>query len=220
MNCAYCKSEIENDSLYCDQCSKELFICPACGKPGKGKNCIEDGSKLFSPKQKSLIPVQDENQINPAVAPLQHSVLIEKPDLNPLIAQQAVTPSNFVIPVLRLVNFKLNITIDIKDGEIIGSAAGEHVGVFKELPQVSGTHAKFVFDRQNGWMVMDVGSTGQGSTNGTAISNIPDWQNVSKLQPGKPAPLKDNSLLLIANIEFQVKIGSSQTPHSKGTQRL
>jgi len=52
MQCPFCKAFIDDDSIYCDQCGKEIFICPKCNKPGKGKMCIHDGTPLISMKEK------------------------------------------------------------------------------------------------------------------------------------------------------------------------
>jgi hypothetical protein len=201
MICANCKSSIEDDSLFCDQCGKEIFICPACGKPGKGKNCVEDGSKLFSPRQKSL--TNNNTSLSPKTV-------------------------NSLIPLLKLVNHREKIDIEINDGDIIGSSTGEHVEVFCKYKQVSGIHARFVFDKDNGWMVTDIGSAGKGSTNGTAVNSLPVWQNVSKLISNKPVKVLNNSFLLIANIEFEVKVilpkqltpNTTQPETQTGTQRL
>jgi hypothetical protein len=222
MNCPTCKSEIDNDSFYCDQCGKELFICPVCGKAGKGKNCVEDGGKLFSPKKKSATASQFEiqNQNSPSVSSPSNIQTVIKPGDNHLQVQQQLPLANLSIPILKLVNHREKIDIEIKDGGIIGNSNGDYVSIFRQYNLVSGIHAKFVFDKNNGWMVIDIGSTGNGSTNGTAISNSPDWTNVPKLIPNVPASLRNNTLLLIANIEFQVRIILPQQSSPTGTQRL
>ena len=48
MKCYNCKSEIDDDSLYCDQCGCEIYLCPSCGTPGKGmgKRCGRCGTPL------------------------------------------------------------------------------------------------------------------------------------------------------------------------------
>ena len=48
MKCFICKNEIEDDSLYCDQCGAKIFICPDCLVPGKGegKKCGRCGHSL------------------------------------------------------------------------------------------------------------------------------------------------------------------------------
>lgn len=42
--CPKCKSEIEDDSLYCDQCGDELKVCPQCQSLSRGKRCSKCGS--------------------------------------------------------------------------------------------------------------------------------------------------------------------------------
>ena len=44
--CPKCKSEIDSDSRFCDQCGQELFYCTRCGRVGKGLRCIFCGSKM------------------------------------------------------------------------------------------------------------------------------------------------------------------------------
>ena len=91
MICSYCKSDIDNDSFHCDQCGKELFICPTCGKSGKGKNCVEDGSKLFSPKQKSVTTSPNGIQNNTSQISQPVSIL----------NQAAPAPSNIHPPIIN-----------------------------------------------------------------------------------------------------------------------
>lgn len=62
MKCFICKSEIEDDSLFCDQCGAKIFICPDCRIPGKGegKRCgkcghpLVEASELSSPVEPQL----------------------------------------------------------------------------------------------------------------------------------------------------------------------
>lgn len=56
-NCPACKSELDDDSLYCDQCSYELKVCPQCNLLGRGKRCAQCGAVLITlskPKDDSL----------------------------------------------------------------------------------------------------------------------------------------------------------------------
>lgn len=215
MICSYCKSDIDNDSFHCDQCGKELFICPTCGKPGKGKNCVEDGSKLFSPKQKSGVTTSSgvaQNQNNVPLVSQPVSILNQTVD-TPSKIQPPVFNNNPTAPVLKLISNHLKIDIELKSEDIIGRTTGNHANIFGQFSQISGQHAQFVFDKTNGWTIKDLGST-----NGSAISNSPNWQNVPKLKPHTLEALSNNCFLLLANIEFQVKIISNTTP--SGTQRL
>lgn len=48
MKCYNCKQQIDDDSLYCDQCGEQIFLCPDCRTPGKGagKRCSQCGKPL------------------------------------------------------------------------------------------------------------------------------------------------------------------------------
>jgi hypothetical protein len=212
MICCYCKCNIDDDSFHCDQCGKELSVCPNCGKTGKGKNCVEDGSKLFSPKQKLA------NTYQIKIQPLNNLDLESQPIS---ILSQSVTPNihsessndDFSNPVLKISNYHLKIEIDIKNCDIVGRTKGNHASLFNQFSQISGQHAQFIFDKSKGWTFIDLGST-----NGSAINNTPNWQNVPKLKPHTIEALSNNCFLLIANIEFQIKIISN--PTTSETQRL
>ena len=205
MLCVYCNSDIENDSFHCDQCGKEIFLCPNCNLPRKGKHCVEDNGKLYSPKQKSNANIATSQPISINPAPQNNSILKN--------ISQPVSPSNSQNPILKIVNTHLKIDIEIKNGDIIGRTEGNYSSLFNQFPQISSKHVQFNFDNVNGWQIKDFGST-----NGSAISDNPNWQTTPKLKQDTPFQLKNNSLLLIANIEFQVKIILPQT--STGTQRL
>jgi len=212
MICSYCKSDIDNDSFHCDQCGKELFVCPTCGKSGKGKNCVEDGSKLFSPKQKLATTTSNDIQSNTPAVSQPVSILNQTtPPLSNI--QPPVFNTNNSIPALRIINNHLKIDVELQDGDIIGRASGNHANIFGQFSQISGQHAQFIFDKNNGWTIKDLGST-----NGSKISNSSNWQNVPQLKPHTLETLSNNCFVLLANIEFQIKIVLQST--STGTQRL
>ncbi|MDI9347996.1 MAG: FHA domain-containing protein [Methylacidiphilales bacterium] len=171
MICIYCKSEIENDCFYCDQCGKEILICPLCGKTGKGKKCINDGNTLVSAKQN-----------NPNATPMNTSMRTS-------------------VPVLRLVNTTLNIDITIRPEEIIGRLHGNYSKIFSAYHQISERHVQFLFNPNQGWMLQDLGST-----NGTALNHLPEWQGVAKLKPQNQVAIQSYRYLLLANIELQIII--------------
>jgi len=217
MICVYCSSDIEEDSFYCDQCGKELFICPTCGKPGKGKRCVEDGGKLYSPAQQSASPAEMGSP-NKSIVP----VSVFDP-VSPLSLPPTISNDDSSVPILRLINDHLSINLKLNNGDIIGRTKGNHIDIFGQFSQVSSQHAQFLFDAKKGWVVKDLGST-----NGLAVNTSPNWQNIPKLKPQTPQTLNDNTFLLIANIEFQVQIISPSTaalqPAAQlgqtGTQRL
>ena len=50
MKCPYCKEMIDDDSWFCDQCGKEIKICPECHLPKRGTECPACGADLVSAK--------------------------------------------------------------------------------------------------------------------------------------------------------------------------
>ncbi len=46
--CPKCKEEIEDDSLYCDQCGDELKVCPKCQSLSRGKRCTQCGGAVVT----------------------------------------------------------------------------------------------------------------------------------------------------------------------------
>lgn len=50
MKCPYCKEIIDDDSWFCDQCGKEIKICPECHLPKRGTACPACGADLVSAK--------------------------------------------------------------------------------------------------------------------------------------------------------------------------
>ena len=66
MKCPYCKEIIDDDSWFCDQCGKEIKICPECHLPKRGTSCPACGADLVSAKDlqsrekaKEPVPVQE-----------------------------------------------------------------------------------------------------------------------------------------------------------------
>ena len=46
IQCPECRALIPDDSIFCDQCGKELKWCPQCGRPKRGTECPVCGSPL------------------------------------------------------------------------------------------------------------------------------------------------------------------------------
>jgi len=191
MICAYCKSNIDDDSLYCDQCGREILICPKCNKLGKGKVCTFDGTPLVSIKNKTAA-VSTEAVIPKAVT---------SPDL------KSVTQVTD-IGELHLVNKNLGLDLKIEDGDVIGREMGRFMNIFSKHQTVSGKHAQFKLNPDKGWTVTDLDST-----NGTKYNNV-------SLKPMQPEILSDKSYLRIANIEFYVQIMNKGPASKTGTQRI
>ena len=161
--CPFCKTNIDDDSLYCDQCGQEILICPKCGRPGKGKMCTFDGTQLIPAKDKidssiSISGIEPTAQAKAGISP---------------------TPSE-----LHLINKNLNLDIKIDRDVIIGRASGDFVDIFKKYNFVSSKHLQISFDLQRGWVATDLGSTNGTKYNDTFItSNQPQiLQDKSFLQ--------------------------------------
>lgn len=200
MICPSCKYEIDNDSFYCDQCGIEIMICPKCGKPGKGKICTSDGTRLIAASQK-------EQVASPAPAP---SRPVED-TIKPAPSSVPAAPVSIPIPAadsITLTNKAVNISFSPKDGDIIGRRQGPFVNIFSQYNQISGQHARISFDQSKGWMITDLGSS-----NGTKYMNI-------QLQPNVPQPIQSGQYLILANIEFFIQINTAVSDNSEKTVRI
>jgi len=212
ISCAYCQSQVEDDSFFCDQCGKEIMICMECGRTGQGKCCDEDGSELVSAQSKTGTENKsgsqrtDNLQNNPVVLSNEHDSSTPNP--------QPTTPNpQPSAPGLKLVNANLGLTLDITSGEIIGRNTGPYSSKLAGFPGISGKHLVFSYDANSGWAFKDVGSS-----NGTKYNkNNKDWQNTAITAINASIPVENKGYILIANVEFVIQIdGYSNT----GTQRL
>jgi len=181
MICPKCKLEVEDDSYFCDQCGQEILICPKCGRPGGGKMCIYDGTALVPAKER------------PRISPISTGSNVAPHQSDTASAIKGKSPSSGTSE-LHLINKNLSLDLKVEGDEIIGRGAGIFAHIFEGFPQVSRRHCQIKFDEEQGWSVVDLGST-----NGTRCDDM-------QLQQGQIRPLKDGSYLVIANIEFYVEI--------------
>jgi FHA domain len=236
ISCAYCQSQVEDDSFFCDQCGKEIMICIECGRTGQGKCCDEDGNELVSAKTKAgadnktgsqrtdnlhnnpVILSNDQGNSATTTPPTNTqpvSNLITQPPfvnetINNTTSRPAPKPSG---PVLRLVNANLGLTLDITSGEILGRTTGPYAQKLAAFPGISGKHLVFNYDMKNGWFLKDLGSS-----NGTKYNKTnKEWQNIAITNTNVPIPIENRSYILIANVEFVVQI---ENLSNTGTQRL
>lgn len=181
--CPNCKSKIDDDSWFCDQCGQELQFCPQCRRPGRGRFCTFDSKELV--KASNLF--KDGAPVASVPPPEQASIRTTQAK-GPILQVDSPTVG------LHLINRNLNLDIVIQKGDVIGRTEGRFADVFSPFKKISRQHCKFTFDPQVGWMVTDLGST-----NGTKYNN-------QVLEPHKPQVLKDKSFLVIGNIEFYIEI--------------
>jgi len=210
ISCAYCQSQVEDDSFFCDQCGKEIMICMECGRTGQGKCCDEDGSDLVSAQAKASAENKSASQ---QTDNLQNNPVIQSKDAATLNPQPSTLNPQPSAPGLKLVNANLGLTLDITSGEIIGRNTGPYSSKLAGFPGISGKHLVFSYDAKSGWTFKDLGSS-----NGTKYNkNNKDWQNTAITAINTSIPVENKSYILIANVEFVIQIdGYSNT----GTQRL
>jgi len=194
MNCPVCKQEIDNDSLYCDQCGSQILICSLCGRPGKGKRCMFDGKEL-------VIPGSGSSPSTAAQAaqhvPLSSSSL-------PVSAPSAGVSGAASGKKITLSSQNHGIVIEASEGDILGRTKGNFASILGKFPHVSGNHCQIV--KTNGtWSIIDLGST-----NGTFYNGV-------KLNPNTPAPLQNNGIIKLADIEFKITMAQAVTG---GTERI
>jgi len=103
-NCPFCNQEIENDSFFCDQCGKELMICPNGHGIKKGKFCTQCTTQTALVPAKDFQPptdhpqqvrneeqpkdVQTDNNSQTLIPPVRAEVVVEK-TIRPAAPQQS-----------------------------------------------------------------------------------------------------------------------------------
>lgn len=177
--CPKCKSEIDNNSHYCDQCGVELYYCTRCHRPGKGNRCTYCGGAMAPYKEE---PAEITN--------VSHHVTIRE-SLN-ATASGATHRSG--IPQMFLVNDSLHLRMAAVDGAILGRNNGIYRNHLAQCNYISGTHAQLNYMPGQGWCVTD-----KHSSNGTSV-------NKQRLMADLPSLLHDHDKLVLANIEFRVEI--------------
>lgn len=137
MRCYDCKSEIDNDSLFCDQCGVKIYLCPDCRVPGKGagKRCGRCGNHL--------------------VAASELSAARSQPQCPPRLSQ---------LPQ-RLVCHVEGVTLHLADGAMIGRMEGQYAQQLAHLKFISARHA-FLTMKDDHWIITDVGSRNGTAVNG------------------------------------------------------
>ena len=180
-----CKYEIDDDSVFCDQCGAELSVCPKCGAVAAAKFCPKDGTRLESRKTRPAAP--------PAAPPVAQTAA-EAP------SQPAAAPSADARATVRLndtavsafrIRHSSGAVVEVSHGDIVGRSDGKFAAVFGGSKFVSGRHASF--SAANGLMAV----TDLGSTNGTKV-------NGESLAPNAPRQLKSGDKVTFADQEMVI----------------
>ena len=199
--CPWCQASLDDDSWFCDQCGKELYVCPRCSELRRGKVCTQDGT--------TLVPLKDRSahSLAASATPEGAQAVSQSPGLPS--GPSAVLPNNMAFRQLPsalqpqagaqqeqlvLLNRNLGLNLVIRPGDIIGRSEGRFSHVFREYKSISRRHCLFNYEVGKGWTVTDLGST-----NGVHYDG-------RRLQPHQPEPLRPRSFLVIGNIEFFVEI--------------
>jgi hypothetical protein len=190
-----CLSEIDEDSIYCDQCGIELLICPKCGNLGEKKFCSKDGTKMISRKTTSSsatpgISPQAEPP-KPSVTPVSEEPKTIRQASPPIDDDSTKTKVQPRIPNTLTLRHTSGKEIVLQNGDILGRKNGSHAGFLGSFAYISGTHA--IVKQEGGkWFLID-----QGSSNGTRVDGIDS-------EPNKQIELKSNGKLELADQEFIV----------------
>jgi hypothetical protein len=197
--CPWCQASLDDDSWFCDQCGKELYVCPRCNTLRKGKVCTQDGTTLIPLKDRSAYSSagsaapETDQPVSPL--PASGSSAVIPTNIGSRQAPSALQPqAGTEQEELVLINRNLGLNLVIRPGDIIGRKEGRFSDVFQGYKSISRRHCLFNYEPGKGWTVTDLGST-----------NGVDYEG-KRIQPYQPQPLRSRSFLVIGNIEFFVEI--------------
>jgi len=194
MNCPnkICKQEIPDDSCFCDQCGVHLLRCDKCGFVGTSKFCGKCGGSM------SAIQPPSSDERPSLSSPPSTPVNITPTDETPLASSpSASSPGATVIVSLPADTIFLcyleGWNIEVKDGDILGRTNGPHTVTLGKFPVISSNHAK-VTRKNNEWFITDLNSTNKTYVNGV------------KLEPNVPTKIKQDDVVILANVTFTVRL--------------
>lgn len=180
--CYKCGADIDSDSLFCDQCGAEQFVCPKCHIIGKGPNkrCGMCGSPLVpATGQQSNNGTQQQGASQPFAGTAQQQGAA-KPFEAAAKQQAAAQPFAGAAQqqgAARMASYLVcqakQVSIPLINGAVIGRTAGDYANILGKCIYISGMHARLT---QNGsvWSITDLGSRNGTKVNGVACQpNVP-----------------------------------------------
>ena len=181
--CYKCGADIDSDSLFCDQCGAEQYVCPKCHIIGKGPNkrCGMCGSPLVpatgqqvnnsTQQQGAAQPFAGASQQQGATQPFAGASQQQQGAAQPFAgaAQQqgAARMASYLVCQAE------QVSIPLINGAVIGRTAGDYANILGKCIYISGMHARLT---QNGsvWSITDLGSRNGTKVNGVACQpNVP-----------------------------------------------
>ena len=193
-----CKSEIPDDSLYCDQCGIKILRCQKCDSIGLGKFCGKCGGamafnppgahKLLATEEKTVEAMPNDDTVASAEAPVPSKV-------QPFQPQSSGTQ----IISLDTAGTSLELchndgwSLAVKDGNILGRTTGEFVSRLGAFPVISFRHAQISF-KAGKWYITDLHSTNRSYINNECLA------------PDSPTEINNGDILTLANVSFIARI--------------
>ena len=186
--CYKCGADIDSDSLFCDQCGAEQYVCPKCHIIGKGPNkrCGMCGSPLVpatgqhgnnsTQQQGTAQPFAGAAQQQGAAQPFAGAAQQQgaaQPFAGATQQQGAAQQQGATRMASYLVCQAEQVSIPLMNGAVIGRTAGDYANLLGKCIYISGMHARLT---QNGsvWHITDLGSRNGTKVNGVACQpNVP-----------------------------------------------
>ena len=180
--CYKCGADIDSDSLFCDQCGAEQYVCPKCHIIGKGPNkrCGMCGSPLVpATGQQGNNSTQQQGAVQPFAGATQQQGAAQ-PFAGATQQQGAAQPFAGTAQqqgATRMASYLVcqaeQVSIPLMNGAVIGRTAGDYANLLGKCIYISGMHARLT---QNGsvWHITDLGSRNGTKVNGVACQpNVP-----------------------------------------------
>lgn len=173
--CYKCGADIDSDSLFCDQCGAEQYVCPKCHIIGKGPNkrCGMCGSPLVpATGQQGNNSTQQQGAAQPFAGATQQQGATQ-PFAGAAQQQGATQQQEATRMASYLVCQAEQVSIPLMNGAVIGRTAGDYANLLGKCIYISGMHARLT---QNGsvWHITDLGSRNGTKVNGVACQpNVP-----------------------------------------------
>jgi hypothetical protein len=181
-----CKQEIPDDSCFCDRCGVQLLRCDTCGFVNTSNRCGKCGGVMSAIQPSGARPSPAPSSAGQTPAP------------SPPVSEPPAAPAPGATVIVRNPSEKIFLchpdgwNMEIAHNDILGRTNGPHAAQLGRFPVVSSTHAK-VTQNNNEWFITDLNSTNKTYVNGV------------KLEPNVPVTIKQDDVVILANVTFTVR---------------